>query len=670
MMEGVNYYVSTHQDSGPGSLREALLKLNETGSVCNTIHIAETLSALELKTPLPVICHNVAIDCKPSVIFHVANNESFTISQGKRLSVGNMEIKAIEVPPKKTKLSRKPTPKISNHGQKDLVLDDLALEPLCIEGSYQKSGTLIKKRPNTVVLLGDNDWGSTEAEFHQGRLTVKGNLAASHLTMKQGTFLNGTGTIYADLQLEGTLEPGASIGTITLVGDQIFSSGSHLVVELDPLRCDVVLIDGQLQILPGANISFAPSGIRSSLYTILEASEGIIGTFSQVNLPSYPGLKLSVVYDAQKIQLLAETALVGQTYNTRQIAPIFNAISSQADLAAVIQELVNFTSQADLEAALYQIGPSVFKGFALLQESNAIRIRMTDEQRMAQITQPLCANSRDFNLWTDVLGNFYHQDKEANEPGFNGETMGVTLGFDYCGWANYFMGTSASYTHSHVSWKPDYTHGDINSGYGSLYGGWYNHLFYADLTMQGSYNHYQASRHIKFANLDRRAKSSFSGYDFLTHLEWGANLTALELIWTPYLSTEYQYLHQNSFEEAFADSLNLAVESSNYQMLRSEVGINFAHCFALPKYSVWLKGKLSYIREDRFTGEKYTAQFVGTDTTFTSKGLNPNRNLFSPGFSLGVVSPEERLRISLKFDAELDGSYWDQNLSWQFDLKF
>lgn len=130
---------------------------------------------------------------------------------------------------------------------------------------------------------------------------------------------------------------------------------------------------------------------------------------------------------------------------------------------------------------------------------------------------------------------------------------------------------------------------------------------------------------------------------------------------TPFVSFDYIYLHQQKFSETGAQSLNLHVNATDYAMARTEIGTYLSRCTA----PLFFSFKMSYIREDRFQGAHYRAHLTDTDCTFNVRGMNPHRNLFSPGLTLTYTAFAQALQISFSAEAEVGKHYWNQNTSLQ-----
>ncbi|WP_268995426.1 autotransporter outer membrane beta-barrel domain-containing protein [Microvirga roseola] len=106
----------------------------------------------------------------------------------------------------------------------------------------------------------------------------------------------------------GTIAPGNSIGTLTIVGPVTFNAGSSLEVEVDPQgRSDLLRIDGTA-ILNGGTVRVLPlAGLYTaqSRYVILTASGGVTGQFSDARIPhNFAFLTPTLFYSANDVALV------------------------------------------------------------------------------------------------------------------------------------------------------------------------------------------------------------------------------------------------------------------------------------------------------------------------------------------------------------------------------
>ncbi len=109
--------------------------------------------------------------------------------------------------------------------------------------------------------------------------------SASPILVAAGGTFGSAGTVNADIDVRGTLSPGASPGTMTVNGDVIFRTGSNLLLEVSPTLSDLLNISGLLTIETGAAIDITGvlQGTPGELLDLVVAEGGIEGRFTTIN---------------------------------------------------------------------------------------------------------------------------------------------------------------------------------------------------------------------------------------------------------------------------------------------------------------------------------------------------------------------------------------------------
>lgn len=130
-------------------------------------------------------------------------------------------------------------------------------------------------------LTGDVTLGSTgTTDIASGTLRVNGALTSpGGVTVASGAVLGGAGTIFGDIVNRGTISPGNSPGTLTVVGNLSFDPGSLFHVEITPTAADLLDVQGAVTIAGGA-IETDLQGVDGGAFTVLTASGGISGRFA------------------------------------------------------------------------------------------------------------------------------------------------------------------------------------------------------------------------------------------------------------------------------------------------------------------------------------------------------------------------------------------------------
>ena len=171
-------------------------------------------------------------------------------------------------------------------------------------GAISGIGGFVKQGTGTTVFTGTNFYtGATTVDA--GTLIVNGSIASStSLTVNTGGTIGGIGTLPSTTINGGTLSPGNGIGTITVQGNLAFVAPGLYLVRISPTAADRTNVTGTATLAAEAGRVAPESGsyVRGTTYTILNATGGLIGTFSGLTMNS-AFLCACLSYDANNVYL-------------------------------------------------------------------------------------------------------------------------------------------------------------------------------------------------------------------------------------------------------------------------------------------------------------------------------------------------------------------------------
>ena len=531
----------------------------------------------------------------------------------------------------------------------------------------------------------------------RGILLNNGVVYASTVT-NNGT-LSGTGTFDGIINNNGTVSPGNSPGTMTIVGDFVSTSGSTLEIELSPTATSLLAISGTGTLNSGSTLELVPAlGCYGDLtqYTILTTGGGLTGTFSTVD-PGSILLVASPSYGANNIVLnLTRQKLtnIGLTGNALDVGSAIDSLIDEGNTAFcnLMGEFI-LSSRGTISSALNQMQPALFAGLTIAQENNSVKVRDTLSYRMQEELDSIhcmaISSKKEQNLdktlkcskekktvyiWATGMGDALHQDSTSYAAGhsvaYQDNMGGAVLGADYHFMDSLYAGLLGAYTDSSVEWNERQGEGHIRSAYTGLYFSALGEMFYGNASVIGSWNHYSAERNIDFLSTHSTAQNKHGGAQLLSHIDTGVNLGWKGFTVRPFDSFDYITQTENSFTESGAGILDLSVKKRNAIMLRNELGFNFAGCFCLGASRWTLSPKISWVREVRVKGAKYRAEFKGTDESFTVAGYFPSRSLVSPGITLAGSMWDELFSLALYYNGEFNGKYSDHSYGGQVRIGF
>ena len=538
-------------------------------------------------------------------------------------------------------------------------------------GTLSGTGTLRKSGIGTLNLQTNASQGQTIVEL--GRLNVNSTLTSSISIETPGT-LGGTGPIVGSVINAGTLSPGNSIGTLSIIGDYVQVSGSTLQIEINPTQSSrVEVTGGQATLQSGSTVVFIPEPGTyqdGTVYTFFTAEGGINGTFSNVILPftcANPA-HVSIEYLANEIELILCVAPLspfsGQG-NAGAVAEDLDALmtTGSSDLMHVIGVLQQLT-QEELELALNQLQPSLFKVGSYLQEQAAFLSSCAGQNRLELYYRGTCSHSpsRAAFFWIEPQLLQHSQNRFDLDPSWRAVTELLTFGCDRS-YSNGCIGLAASVGTSQLQWTQR-GHASLSHFLATLYGNWTRSHFYLDLLITGAYEVFHDKRHIQFSDVHRTACNRHSGYTLTPALELGCRLPLKQLQVRPYGKAQYFYAHEGSMEERGAESLNLQVESADAHITRYEAGINMSYCMLCKGRQIIPELHASYVWQEWLSGTCYRTRFVNTAPTFEVQAAIPQHSLFASG--VGLTFQQQGMDVSIQYQFQKSSGYFDQSLSFLF----
>jgi hypothetical protein len=157
-----------------------------------------------------------------------------------------------------------------------------------------------------ATVSGDANFGMID--LTSGRLVglAGSTIRASSISVRQGATFGSAGQVIGNVNVAGTLSPGASPGTMTVTGNVALAGGSTTVMEISPTLSDQLLISGTLTIAPGAGLVLtADQQVKpGTTLDLIIANGGISGSYTSIVKPD--SLFGFVVQDDKRIRLLGQ----------------------------------------------------------------------------------------------------------------------------------------------------------------------------------------------------------------------------------------------------------------------------------------------------------------------------------------------------------------------------
>lgn len=201
--------------------------------------------------------------------------------------------------------------------------------------------------------------------------------------------LEGTGTINGNLTNNGTIAPGNSIGTLTIVGNYVHNASTIYEVQIDASgNSDLILVKDTTPAsgvghatLNGGTVDVLPLSPISEMrrYTILTADNGVTGTFdsSTTGTFSSPFMSSSLSYDFNNVYLDITSNFYdyAKTENQHSVTYVLDHIPSTTtgDMKDVMTCLINLPSVDAALNAIDQISAKFTQHFPVQRFTRSTR---------------------------------------------------------------------------------------------------------------------------------------------------------------------------------------------------------------------------------------------------------------------------------------------------------
>jgi outer membrane autotransporter protein len=482
----------------------------------------------------------------------------------------------------------------------------------------------------------------------------------------------------------------------TLEGDNVFIDGNYtqdagatyraLLGYEDEVELDVT---GVADLAEGSFVEIATNGY---------VADGAIRT-----LVSAPG-GLTPADDTAKAALLTEDSLVldytlvPETTNTLEVqvsrtpyaalpisgnaAVIGNALiaaASESDAANAYVGMVDGCSTADcLGQGLGALSPEAYAnlldiglaGSNLYRSSVSARLgglHLTNTTGATQYASNTLTNDgpalsrvpafertgQGWSGWVRILGATGDQDEDGGIQGYEFDTAGISFGFDNKLNDNFVLGIGLGYAESDVDF--DLTQNtDVDSYHLALYGTYSTPQYYVDGAVLYADSEYDSDRDIPL--LGETATSDTDGCEWGLYVGAGYKMVQdADWYFTPTASIEWAQADIDGFTEK-GSSLNLTVDDYDADSLVTTLGFRLGANLAVGATKIVPEFRLAWAHEFGDTDRDVKAGFLGTTSTFTIDGVEPDEDSALVGIGLNAAMTDN-LTLFLDYDGEFRSDF-------------
>jgi outer membrane autotransporter protein len=606
---------------------------------------------------------------------------------------------------------------------------DNAGNSLTHTGTVSGRGNLIHTGVGTTSHQGDGSGFSGTYTVAAGTLNLSSTLGTvgvgCTVVVNPGAALGGTGPLIGSLTNRGLVNPGASPGTLNVVGSYTQMAGATFVVEIAaPDNYDRISVTGVPgtaslagAISPTLLAGFKPA--RNQVFPgVITATGGLTGTFDTLTSQQLtPILFWQPRYLPTSFDLAAWPDFANPglplTSNQSKVGLMLNVINSSAtgDLAGMLDTIAQLPTRSAVANAFQQLSPDLAGALPALSLAGAMMqwrslSNRLSYQRWRQGSPPsltgrgfgsfnlsysrpeglmLAYNGADlgglvsgassapqdsglWGLYADFVATLGSRDSSANQTGYNFDIFGFTCGADYRLRDDLLLGVGSGYYHTSASYQNSAGAAQVNSIPFYTYAAYIPGNFYAMGSVGYTLNLYGLNRNLTFGN--RTANGSANGSQVNAAVETGYDLKLQKIILTPAATLFYTRAWVPSFTETGADSLNLHVNSQNADSLQSGLGARLSCPFKIKEALMLPQVSAFYQHEFANHSRGLDARLAQAGSTFNFTTDSPQRDFAILGAGV-AVSLNKNLTVQANYNVELGrGNYTPHFISagfrWQF----
>ena len=485
------------------------------------------------------------------------------------------------------------------------VIDTVTGTRLRLLGDLTGTGTVTKTGSGTLVLDGDSAFeGMTDVK--EGHLIVgdsagSGARLVGGVTIGSGAYLSGSGSVGTTV-VEGTVQPGNSIGTITIAGDARFTSGSVYEVEVDPsgTASDLIDVSGSVTIENGAavrHIGFDGIYAAVSDYTIVTAGNGITGTFGSVE-SDYAFLDATLGYDTNAVTLTLSRndialADVAATRNQRAAAAgveglgfgnaLYGVILTQdGPTARYAYDQVSGELHASLKSAL--IADSQYPRQAALGRLH------TDIDNAAPQASKVVEG---VTIWGDAYNAWGRMNGDGNTASMSHDTEGLLVGADANLSSGWRAGVLAGVSYSDQDVDARFSAANGEGAHLGAYGGGQWGRVSVNAGAIYAWHDIETRRAVLFANVDERVRGQMDAQtrQAFGEVSYDAELAGVDV--QPFAELSYIELETDGLTES-GDMAALHVAGDTTDATFSTLGTRARFPVELGNVAGSLTGKIGW----------------------------------------------------------------------------
>lgn len=540
----------------------------------------------------------------------------------------------------------------------------------------------------TLALKGIlNSAGNGTNIEENGLLSVNGTLNGD-VSVNRGGTLEGSSRINGKVTNNGgKINPGNSIGHITINGDFEFDDG-EMVVEVNAEgESDRIIVVGAghtATIKAGTlSVIMEPGDYTpGTIYTIVTAEGGGTAHFDSIT-GGTAFLSPELFSDPQNLYLTLDFAAdafraAGVTANQQAVGSVLDLVNASGTAPGLINALANVPVGSGA-AALQQLSGQPYADFATLnmrgsqlfmntlgrQMANDRGVSLGGGQSVALDAPGLDGQSR-FSAWVSAIGTTGSVDGNGNAADLSYSLGGTAFGIGYRVDPRVQIGIAGAYVGGSQSVDGFMGDGNTEAGSVALHGSFAEGPLYVDGLLGYAYASNELERKFAVPGVFGIANGASSSNQFLGQIETGyrfpLDVSSTSAI-TPFGRLQVVSVNQGGFTETGFSDFNLTASGQTLTSVRTTLGADFSTRLDIGGIAMDLRARLGWVHEFGDTTRPFTAAFTAAPwASFTVYGAPEPRDsaLIGIGAEAQIL---ENATLFASYDAEL-GSGSDNHQLW------
>ena len=473
---------------------------------------------------------------------------------------------------------------------------------------------------------------------------VGGNAAVTGAVQAQG-FSLGTNT----LTITGALTTNVG-GTI-----QTSLASSSLFGNIQPSGASNISATG-ITVIPTVTGVLTPG----TNFRIVNGLAGTIGaTVNVINTnPLYTFVGVPTTTGDVNIRVVLAPALASPTANAAAASVLGITALAGSDLLTVQNAIVTLPNAAALTNALSQLSPNSTSLAAPWVAGQATHLFEDIWRARVDEIQDVCcdtacdsnkpktkksnqctADEQRSNWWGKGFGSRGEQDDVNNLNGFDTKAYGLVMAYDRPLNPHTRLGFGAGYANTTIDENNAAGRTEIDSFQIMSYLHYQPGTWFVQGALTAGVDKYEGSRQIQFTGVNRTAESDYDGQQYSAKLTAGKHFYLNNQVTvTPHASLQVAHTRVDSYTESGAGSVNLRVDSQNYNYVQSGLGVKLERVIQSGDATYAPEVHVKWLHDFKSTTTEQDVAFTGGGASFNVRGVEQDRDMYNVGVGMTFLS--------------------------------